>query len=166
MYSHLRRNFILCLPLFSMVAGDHQILYIRVGWFSTFFYIFNKSTPEICYIPSKSTENSTKILFDPVTASSLVTFLLAPPVWEQAAEVPFLLGEQGGGEKLAGLYCHCGTPQRKLFRACGNPHTRIPSGISRGWGSFYFKEAKCWWITTFKGTIRIFFYIRMFMFEA
>jgi hypothetical protein len=37
------------------------------------FYIFNKSTPENCYIPSKSTENSKKKFFDPVTASSLVT---------------------------------------------------------------------------------------------
>jgi hypothetical protein len=34
------------------------LLYIRVDWFGTFFDIFNKSTPEICYIPSKSTDNS------------------------------------------------------------------------------------------------------------
>jgi hypothetical protein len=35
-----------------------QRLYSRVGWFLTFFYISNKSTHGICYIPSKSTENS------------------------------------------------------------------------------------------------------------
>jgi hypothetical protein len=30
-----------------------------VGWVDfRLFYIFNKSTPEICYIPSQSTENS------------------------------------------------------------------------------------------------------------
>jgi hypothetical protein len=32
-----------------------------VGWVDfVLFYIFNRSTPEICYIPSKSTENSKK----------------------------------------------------------------------------------------------------------
>jgi hypothetical protein len=48
------------------------LMHIRVGWFWTFFYIFNKSTPEICYTPSKSTKNSKKHFLDPVTASSLV----------------------------------------------------------------------------------------------
>jgi hypothetical protein len=43
-----------------------------VGWVD-FFKIFNKSTPEICHIPSKRTENSQKKnVSDPVTASSLV----------------------------------------------------------------------------------------------
>jgi hypothetical protein len=45
----------------------------RVGWFWTFFYNLNKSTPEICYIPTKSTENSKTKFVVPVTASSLVT---------------------------------------------------------------------------------------------
>jgi hypothetical protein len=43
-----------------------------VGWVDfRLFYIFNKSTPEICYIPSKSTDIAKKKFFDPVTASSL-----------------------------------------------------------------------------------------------
>jgi hypothetical protein len=35
--------------------------YCILGWMDFgLFYIFHKSTPEICYIPSKSTENSNK----------------------------------------------------------------------------------------------------------
>jgi hypothetical protein len=41
-----------------------------VGWVDFgLFYIFNKSTPEICYIPSKGTENNKQKFFDPVTSS-------------------------------------------------------------------------------------------------
>jgi hypothetical protein len=62
-----------------MILGSGQIFVDIVvvgpaGLILDFFYIFNKSTPDLCYIPSKSTENSEqKILFVPVTASSLVT---------------------------------------------------------------------------------------------
>jgi hypothetical protein len=46
------------------IIQKHKRMEGRVGWFWTFFYIFNKSTPGICYIPSKSTENS-KTIFLP-----------------------------------------------------------------------------------------------------
>jgi hypothetical protein len=47
-------------------------VYCRVGWIILdFFYIFIKNTPEICYIPSKGTENSNK-KFVPLTSSYLV----------------------------------------------------------------------------------------------
>jgi hypothetical protein len=49
-------------------------MYCALGWVDFgLFYIFNTSTPEICYLPSKSTENSKKKFFHPVTTSSLVT---------------------------------------------------------------------------------------------
>jgi hypothetical protein len=39
--------------LFSLrMSSKYSILYIWVGWFWTYFYIFNKSTSGICYIPS------------------------------------------------------------------------------------------------------------------
>jgi hypothetical protein len=40
---------------------------IRVGYYCN----WDKSTPEVCYIPAKSNENKRKKCFDPVTASSL-----------------------------------------------------------------------------------------------
>jgi hypothetical protein len=50
----------------------HQ--YCIIGWvYFGLFFIYNKSTPKICYIPSKSTESSNKKFLDPMTASSLVT---------------------------------------------------------------------------------------------
>jgi hypothetical protein len=57
-------------------AGCRSLIarYCTLGWVDFgLFYILNKSTLAICYIPSKSTENSKKNVFDPVTASSLVT---------------------------------------------------------------------------------------------
>jgi hypothetical protein len=47
--------------------------YCTIGWVDFgLFYIFNKSTPEICYIPSKSNENSQKNVFDPKTIFSFI----------------------------------------------------------------------------------------------
>jgi hypothetical protein len=52
------------------ISGDSTVGWADFG----LFYIFNKSTPEICYIPSKSTDNSKKKFFDPVTSSSASAF--------------------------------------------------------------------------------------------
>jgi hypothetical protein len=58
---------------YSRIMISVFVLYCTLGWVDFWlFYIFNKSTPEICYIPSKSTENSKQICLDPVTSSSLV----------------------------------------------------------------------------------------------
>jgi hypothetical protein len=41
--------------------------------------------------------------------------LPASPVGEQAAEVPCLIGWQGGGEKIVGSLCPRGKPQTQFF---------------------------------------------------
>jgi hypothetical protein len=46
---------------------DPYVLCIRVGW----YWNWDKSTPDVCYIPFKSNANKRKKCFDPVTASSL-----------------------------------------------------------------------------------------------
>jgi hypothetical protein len=50
------REYLDYLPYYEIVAKN--IMLLAASFF--LFYIFNKSTPEICYIPSKSTENSKK----------------------------------------------------------------------------------------------------------
>jgi hypothetical protein len=54
----------------------------RVGWFWTFFYILNNSTPEICNIPTKSTENTPKKILTHLTASSLITTILGHALYK------------------------------------------------------------------------------------
>jgi hypothetical protein len=53
---------------FAICILSLNTLYIRVGW----YWNWDKSTPEVCYIPFKSNENKRKKWVDPVTASSLV----------------------------------------------------------------------------------------------
>jgi hypothetical protein len=63
-------------PIRGKLFSSWKYLYTAPQWgglILDFFYIFNKSTPGICYIPSKCNENSKNKIFDPVSASSLVT---------------------------------------------------------------------------------------------
>jgi hypothetical protein len=60
-------------------SAHSTVLYRRVGWVWTFFYIFNKSTPEIFYTPSKSTENSENNFFTHVTTFWVMHYIYMGP---------------------------------------------------------------------------------------
>jgi hypothetical protein len=54
------------LSLYILYVANLPFGCCTVGWVDFgLFYILNKSTAEICYIPSKSTENNKKFFFLP-----------------------------------------------------------------------------------------------------